>query len=164
MVKNVKLDAIDLRILAQIQANARITNVLLADTVGLSPSPCLQRLKRLEKAGLIRRYHGEVDLVKLAGVTFVFTEITLGGHRKEDFLKFERAIAQEPTVLECHCVSGGFDYLVKFAVRHIGHYQEIFDALLAAEIGIVKYFSYIVLKTTLEPRAPDLSLYLQAST
>ncbi len=154
-----KLDAIDLRILSEVQRNARITNVRLAEKVGLSPSPCLQRLRRLERTGLIRRYEGILDLSRIATSVLVFTEITLADHRLEDFVRFERALAAVPEALECHMVSGGFDYLVKFAARHIGHYQEVIEELLAADIGISKYFSYIVIKTPLDPRPPDLSLY-----
>ena len=154
-----RLDEIDLRILSALQEDARMTNVRLAERAGLSPSPCLQRLKRLEKDGLIRRYEGVVDLKRLAEVVLVFAEITLADHRLADFLRFERAMAAEPTVLECHLVSGGFDYLVKFAARHIGHYQEVMEGLLAEECGIARYFSYIVIKSPLERRPPRLDLY-----
>lgn len=155
-----KLDAIDIKILGEIQANARITNVDLADRVGLSPSPCLQRLKRLQASGLLRRYEGVVDLGRLTEVVTVFTEITLADHRREDFERFERALEAEPTVLECHLVSGGFDYLVKFVARQIRHYQEVIEGLLAADLGITKYFSYIVIKTPVAARPPKLSLYV----
>lgn len=160
MDKSPKLDAIDLHILKTLQTDARIANVRLAETVGLSPSPCLQRLKRLEKAGLIRRYEGVVDLQKLTDMVMVFTEITLADHRREDFVRFEEALAKQPAVLECHLVSGGFDYLVRFVARHIGHYQKIMESLLDADIGIAKYFSYIVIKTPIEPRPPDLDTIL----
>ena len=159
-MSGVKLDDIDIRILSALQENARITNVLLAEKVGLSASPCLQRVKRLEANGLIRRHESVVDLKALAGAVYVFTEITLNGHRREDFDRFEKAISAEPTVLECHMVSGGFDYLVKFAARHIGHYQEVIESLLDADVGVNRYFSYIVIKTPLESRPPDLPLYM----
>ncbi len=160
MAKSTKLDAIDLRILQTLQVDARIANVRLAEKVGLSPSPCLQRLKRLEQAGLIRRYEGIVDLRQLTDVVVVFTEITLSDHRREDFVRFEEALTEQSAVLECHLVSGGFDYLVRFVARHIGHYQEIIEGLLDADIGIAKYFSYIVIKTPIEPRPPDLDTLL----
>ena len=86
-----KLDRLDIRILCQLQKNARITNVDMADAVGLSPSPCLSRLKRLEKAGYIAGYGAQLRLDKLADTLNVFTEITLGDHRREDFVRFELA-------------------------------------------------------------------------
>ncbi|MDJ0836754.1 MAG: Lrp/AsnC family transcriptional regulator [Acidobacteriota bacterium] len=154
-----KLDAIDLRILSEIQDNARITNARLSDKIGLSTGPTLQRVRRLEKFGYIKCYQGMVDLAKITPVVQVLTEITLARHHREDFERFEAALADEATVLECHMVSGGFDYLVKFLVRHIGHYQAVMERLSASNLGITKYFSYIVVKTPIELRPPDISIY-----
>ena len=109
---------------------------------------------------MIQRYEGIVDLKRLTDVVTVFTEITLSDHRREDFVRFEETLAKQPAVLECHLVSGGFDYLVRFVARHIGHYQEIIEGLLDADIGITKYFSYIVIKTPIESRPPDLDTLL----
>lgn len=151
-----KLDAIDIRILSALQENARITNVALAERVGLSPSPCLQRIKKLEQQGVIKGYQGIINLDALSRAVTVYTEITLQNHRREDLLRFEAFLAREDSVLECHMVSGGFDYLVKFTTRHIGHYQEVIEGLLTQELGIIKYFSYIVVKTPIEARPPNL--------
>src|SRR5712664_956950 len=87
-----KVDRLDLRILAQLQKNGRMTNVDLADAVGLSPSPCLIRVKRLEQAGYISGYGAQIQLEKLGDVQIVFTEVTLADHRREDFIKFVAAI------------------------------------------------------------------------
>ena len=92
MSTDCKLDRIDLRILSQLQKRGRITNVELADAVGLSPSPCLIRVKRLEKAGYIIGYGAQIQLEKLGDVQIVFTEVTLADHRREDFIKFVNAI------------------------------------------------------------------------
>jgi DNA-binding Lrp family transcriptional regulator len=142
-----KLDRIDIRILSHLQANGRITNVDLADAVGLSPSPCLIRVKRLEKAGFIAGYGAHVQLEKLGTMQLVFTQVTLSDHRREDFIKFETAIRKIDEVVECHLVSGGFDYLLKFVTRSVVHYQTIMEEVLERSVSIEKYFSYIVIKS-----------------
>ena len=142
-----KLDRIDIRILAHLQANGRITNVDLADAVGLSPSPCLIRVKRLEKAGFIAGYGAHVQMEKLGTTQLVFTQVTLSDHRREDFIKFETAIRRIDEVVECHLVSGGFDYLLKFVTRSVVHYQTIMEEVLERSVSIEKYFSYIVIKS-----------------
>ena len=142
-----KLDRIDLNILVQMQKDGRMTNTNLADAVGLSASPCLQRVKRLESAGYITAYGAQINLAKLTESITVFTEITLVDHRKEDFVKFEANMRNVDELMECHLVSGGFDYLLRFICRNINHYQERMENLLERNIGIEKYFSYIVLKS-----------------
>ncbi|HEU0201247.1 MAG TPA: winged helix-turn-helix transcriptional regulator [Burkholderiaceae bacterium] len=147
MDESSKLDRLDLRILCQLQKNGRMTNVDLADAVGLSPSPCLIRVKRLEKAGYISGYGAHIRLEKLGSTLTVFTQVTLSDHRRDDFVRFESSIRSVEEILECHLVSGGFDYLLKFIARDVAHYQEIIEGLLKRNIGIEKYFSYIVIKS-----------------
>ncbi|WP_213303224.1 Lrp/AsnC family transcriptional regulator [Paraburkholderia sacchari] len=142
-----KLDRIDLRILSQLQKRGRITNVELADAVGLSPSPCLIRVKRLEKTGFIVGYGAQIQLEKLGDMQVVFTEVTLADHRREDFIRFVNAVKDVDEIIECHLASGGYDYLLKFVTRSVSHYQNIIEGLLERDIGIEKYFSYIIIKT-----------------
>ena len=142
-----KLDRLDLRILCHLQKNGRASNVEIADAVGLSPSPCLVRVKRLEQAGYIAGYGAHIRLEKLGDTLMVFTEVTLQDHKRDDFVKFETSIRPIGEIVECHLVSGGYDYLLKFITRGVNHYQEIIEGLLEANIGIEKYFSYIVIKT-----------------
>ena len=142
-----KVDRLDLRILAQLQKNGRMTNVDLADAVGLSPSPCLIRVKRLEQAGYISGYGAQLRLELLGDTLTVFTEVTLTDHHREDFARFESAIREVDEILECHLVSGGYDYLLRFLTRGVNHYQQIIEGLLERDIGIAKYFSYIVIKS-----------------
>ena len=152
MTPSPKLDRLDFRILAQLQRNGRITNVDLADAVGLSPSPCLSRVKRLEKAGYITGYGAHVALAKLGETLTVFTEITLKDHRTGDFSRFVQRARNVPEVVECHLVSGGYDYLVKFITRNVSQYQELIESILESDFGIEKYFSYIVLKSPIVKR------------
>ena len=147
-----KLDRLDFRILAKLQRNGRITNVDLADAVGLSPSPCLSRVKRLEKAGYITGYGAHVALARLGETLTVFTEVTLKDHRTGDFSRFEQRARNVPEIVECHLVSGGYDYLVKFITRNVSQYQELIESILDSDFGIEKYFSYIVLKSPIVKR------------
>jgi len=145
-----RLDRIDINILAQLQQNARLTNVDLADAVGLSPSPCLARLRRLEEAGYVVSYNARLQLAKLIDHITVFTEVTLNDHRREDFIKFEVEIKRYEALQECHLVSGGYDYLLKFVTKNVARYQELMEGILERNIGMEKYFSYIVIKTIVD--------------
>ncbi|MGH6947473.1 MAG: Lrp/AsnC family transcriptional regulator [Kiloniellales bacterium] len=150
-----RLDAIDLKILAALQGEGRMTKAALAERVSLSPTPCWERLRRLEKAGYIRGYHAEIALEKLATFTIVLVEVTLKQHRYGDFETFERAIRAVDEVIECHATGGGIDYLLKVSVPSIDAYQRLIDSLLMAEIGIDRYFTYIVTRTVKDlPQAP----------
>ena len=141
------LDRIDLKILAQLQRSGRITNIELADAVGLSPSPCLTRVKRLEKSGYITGYNAQINLAQLGEILTVFTEVTLTEHRSGDFSRFEAKIRKLDEIVECHLVSGGYDYLLKFITRGVSHYQSIIEGMLEGDYGIEKYFSYVVIKS-----------------
>jgi DNA-binding Lrp family transcriptional regulator len=143
----VKLDRIDIRIMHELQKNGRITNVELAELVHLSPSPCLMRVKKLQDAGYIIGYSAQISLAKLGTTITVFTEVTLKNHRQIDFARFQQAIEKVDEVIECHLISGGYDYLLKFITASIGDYQEIMERLTDNDIGIDKYFSFVVMKT-----------------
>src|SRR3954451_6929249 len=142
-----KLDRIDIRILSHLQKNGRVTNVELADAVGLSASPCLVRVKRLEKAGYISGYGAHIQMHKLGATQMIFTEVTLSDHRATDFARFEQFIRKVDEITECHLVSGGYDYMLKFVTKNVPHYQDIIERLLELGIGIEKYFSYVVIKS-----------------
>ena len=142
-----RLDRIDLRILDAVQRDGRITKLALAEKVGLSPTPCWMRLRKLEKAGLITGYHARLALRAVAPIATVLVEVTLGSHRQADFDRFERTVRDIPEIVSCWSVGGGVDYLIKVVARDIDSYQRLIDALLEREIGIDRYFTYIVTKT-----------------
>ena len=142
-----KLDMIDMKILCEIQKNGRITNVELAELVNLSPSPCLIRMKRLQTAGYITGYSAQIDIAKLGETLTVFTEVTLKNHRHWDFDRFQAAVRKIDACIECHLVSGGYDYLLKFVTGGLVHYQTIIENLLDQDVGIDKFFSFVVIKT-----------------
>lgn len=154
----VKLDRIDMNILVELQKNGRVTNANLADAVGLSPSPCLLRVKRLQQAGFITGYNASIDLRKLGETISVFLEITLTQHRMENLVKFESSMAPIPEVIECHLISGGFDYLVRIVVRNLTHFQQLIEGILENNIGVSKYVSYIVVKSPISTPAYPLRL------
>ncbi len=150
-MKSPKLDRLDIKILAALQADGRITNRKLADQVGLSPSPCLERVKRLEATGYIRRYTAMIDVEKLFGVVTVFAEIALERHGAEATKEFERLIVEIPEVVECYEVSGKQDFIARFVCKDIKSYHELTENLLnRSELGISQVSSRIVLRSVKE--------------
>jgi Lrp/AsnC family transcriptional regulator of ectoine degradation len=147
---SVRLDPIDLRILDAIQRDGRITKLALAEKVGLSPTPCWMRLRKLEKAGIVSGYHARIAMRAVAPIATVLVEVTLGSHRQADFDRFERAIKDIPEIVTCWSVGGGMDYVLKVLARDIDAYQRLIDGLLEREIGIDRYFTYIVTRTVKE--------------
>jgi DNA-binding Lrp family transcriptional regulator len=143
----IKLDQLDIKILDKLQTDARITNQDLADAVGLSPSPCLQRVKRLEKAGIIASYRVQIDLNAICRHVDVIAAVTLKSHGLEEFADFERSVAGMQHVVECTKVSGNIDYFVRFICPDIGAYQMLSDELLKLGPKIGNLSSHVVLKT-----------------
>ncbi len=141
-----KLDAFDVKILTLLQRDGRMTKLKLAEAIHLSPSPCWERLRRLEQVGLIRGYHAEIDIERLVHISTVLVEVTLKSHHAKDFERFETVIQTVPEVMECYATGGGFDYLLKIVTVDIVHYQHLIDELLEADIGIEKYYTYVVTK------------------
>src|SRR5688500_16834015 len=142
-----RLDTIDLRILEAVQQDGRITKLALAAKVGLSPTPCWMRLRKLEKAGIVSGYHARVALRVIAPITTVLMEVTLGRHRQADLDRWDRAGRDIPEIVACWSVGGGVDYVLKGVARDVDAYQRMVDALLEREIGIDRYFTYIVTRT-----------------
>jgi DNA-binding Lrp family transcriptional regulator len=153
----IRLDRLDLKILATLQTTGRISNLELAETVGLSATPCQQRVRRLEAAGYIRGYDAQLDIDRICSNIVVFTEITLRNHRREDFLKFERGIDAIPQILNCFLVTGGYDYLAQFIARDIHDYQTVVEDLLDRDLGVEKYFSYVTIKQVKRAQGYPLS-------
>ena len=155
-----KLDRIDLKILAELQRDGRITNVELAERVNLSPSPCLMRVKKLQQAGYITGYTAQINVAEMGETLTVFTEFTLKNHRQIDFARFQEAVEKIDSCVECHLVSGGYDYLVKFITAGISDYQNIIETLIDRDVGIDKYFSFVIIKTAfVRPQIPLTRLF-----
>ena len=140
------LDDRDLRILAVLSREGRISKTELARRVNLSATPCWERMRRLEAAGLIRAYHAEVDLARVAPHVVIFVMIELESHRAETFQSFEIAVGRHEEIVAAWALGGGFDYLLKVVTRDIDSYQRLIDALLASQLGMRRYFTYVVTK------------------
>lgn len=125
LLPDIKLDIIDKKILKILQNNGKITNAKLADEVGLSPAPTLERVKKLEQCGLIQSYHAKLDKTKLGlGVT-TFLLVTLSGHKLKEINTFVEKINAVPEVMECHHITGAGDFLLKVITTDIAGYQKL---------------------------------------
>lgn len=152
-----RLDDRDIAILATLCREGRIAKTDLAARVNLSPTPCWERMKRLEKAGLIRGYRAEIDLTGLGPHVQVFVTVELESHRAESFQIFERTIARMDQVVGCWAIGGGYDYLMQVVTQDVASFQTLMDGLLESRAGVRRYFSYIVTKPVKE-LPPALSL------
>ena len=119
------LDKTDRKILDILQSNAKITNAQLAQEIGLSPAPTLERVKKLENAGIIKSYHAKLnsEVVGLGVNTFVM--VSLKGHNRENIEKFIQSIQQIDEVIECHHVTGSSDFILKIISQDISTYQKL---------------------------------------
>jgi Lrp/AsnC family leucine-responsive transcriptional regulator len=121
----IKLDQIDKKILEILQLNAKITNSQLAQEIGLSPAPTLERVRKLENAHLIKSYHAEVDVKQLGLSTAVFVLISLSGHKKNQIMSFVDKVNHIPEIIECHHITGSGDFLLKVLTKDISTYQQL---------------------------------------
>jgi DNA-binding Lrp family transcriptional regulator len=126
------LDATDLRILAELQADGRITNVELARRVGLSAPPCLRRVRRLEEAGVIRGYHAALDAAQLDWEITFFALVGLESQKLVLLEAFERMVAAWPEVREVHMIRGGGDFLLRLVARDTAHENALTARLTGA--------------------------------
>ena len=139
-------DRIDRKILAQLQAEGRLTNQALADRVALSPSACLARVRRLEQAGIIQGYHARLDPFRLDIGLVLFAEVTLKAHGTEALARFDAAIAALPQIVEASHVSGAFDYLLKVVVADMPEWTRIGEQLTAADVGADRINTHVLLR------------------
>ena len=152
----IDIDAIDRRILSVLQKDGRITNADLAQKVSLSASACHRRVQRLEESGLIRGYVALLDARRIERPTTVFVEITLSSQADEVLDAFERAVAQVPSVLECHLMTGAADYLLKIVAADTDDFAHIHRSQLAKLPGVAKLQSGFALRTVLRKTALPL--------
>jgi len=153
-----RLDDRDLKILSVLQTEGRITKTELARRVNLSPTPCWQRLKKLEDAGVIEGYSAQVSLTMLGPLSIIFMEAEISSHQADDFSRFEGALENIPEVVECWAVGGGIDYLIKIICKDVDSYQRLVDAMLEADIGLKRYCTYVVTKPVKCIAAPPIAI------
>lgn len=147
LVKTPKhIDRIDRRILSELQNNGKISNVELSKVVGLSPSPCLERVKRLEQQGYITGYTARLDPNKLGAAMLVFVEITLTKTSVDIFAEFSAAVQEQEDIQECHLVSGNFDFLLKTRVADMANYRKLLGDTLLRLPGVSESRTYVVME------------------
>ncbi|WP_118184511.1 Lrp/AsnC family transcriptional regulator [Paraburkholderia phosphatilytica] len=146
-----KFDRYDLAILGILARDGRITKSRLAEEVNLSISPAWERVKRLEEAGVIRGYRADVNWLRAFSGSRIVVEVTLARHTVADMARFEACIAASPDVIQCMATGGGIDYVMVVFSRDIDHYQRFIDRLLMEELGIERYFTYVVTKEVKPP-------------
>ncbi len=154
----IKLDHRDIEILCVLAREGRVSKAVLAEKINLSATPAWERLKKLEKHGLVTRYCAEFNLRKLGPHVTLFVAAELTDHTAASFQRFERALDHHDEVVGCWALGGGFDYLLHIITRDIEAYQTLIDTMLDARIGIARYFTYIVTKQVKGPCAPPFAL------
>jgi Lrp/AsnC family transcriptional regulator, leucine-responsive regulatory protein len=148
-----ELDAIDCRIVSELQANARLSNIELAERIGLSASPCLRRVKRLEREGYIEGYRATLQRSRVGLGFSVFLAVKINGHANDEASRFERAVVEMPEVIACHLVSGDADYFLEVVVPDLGDYQRFLVGKLL-EMPIVREVRSNIAIQTLKASAP----------
>ena len=153
---NLSLDAIDRRILVELQADGRLSNVDLADRVGLSPSPCLRRVKRLEEAGVIAGYRAMIDPARVGLGIRAFVSVSIDQGKDLGGIKFRAAVLDVPEVTACHIVSGESDFLLEVMVPGLEAYSAlVLDKLLKLD-GVTSVKSNFALETVKAAEALSL--------
>lgn len=145
-----ELDRTDRRILDVLQRQGRISMTELGERIGLSTSPCAERVKRLERNGVITGYHARVNPQALGKGVLVFVEITLSQKSGEVFERARRELLAMPEVMECHLVAGNFDYLVKARLQDMSEYRGLLGDILAKIAVPVQSHSYVVMEEVKE--------------
>lgn len=140
------LDKFDLKILVALQSDGRMPTARLAERVGLTTNPTWERVRKLEASGILRGFHADLAVERLTPLTVVLVPVALEDHRAQACKRFEQAIEKVPQIVECWAVVGEVDYVLRIAVPAIDDYQVMIEQLLGADLGIQRYWSYVVTK------------------
>lgn len=143
----INLDEIDRQLLAELQAEGRITNVDLAERVGLTPPPCLRRVRSLEESGVIQGYHAELDASKLGFAITVFALVSLKSQAEESLRQFEDHMADLPEVRECHMLNGEIDFILKIVSRDLQSFQEFLTSKLTPAPNVASVKTSLTIRT-----------------
>ncbi len=150
------LDAIDRQILNLLQTDARLPNIDVADRVGLSPSACLRRVRRLEDTGVIAGFVMLVDPSKIGRSVDVFVEISLDSQAEEKLDAFEEAVAECPEVMSCHLMAGEYDYILHLSVADTVDYERIHKQYLARLPAVARIRSNFAIRTVYDTTKHEL--------
>jgi Lrp/AsnC family transcriptional regulator of ectoine degradation len=155
-MKNIPLDATDIRILSALQHHGNLSKTKLAEVVNLSATPCWIRLGKLKKSGFINSYSANISLKNFVDVTNVIVTISLSNHRKSDFDNFEKYIKGLDEITECISTGGGTDYIIKVITPDLKSFQKLMNEMISNDLKIDKYMTYIVTKE-IKSSHPNLS-------
>lgn len=142
------LDQIDRRLLAELQDEGRVTNVELAQRVGLTAPPCLRRVRALEEMGVIRGYHAELDAAKLGFAITVFAMVSLKSQAEDALRQFEDHVRQLPEVRECHMLNGEIDFILKIVSRDLQSFQEFLTSKLTPAPNVASVKTSLTIRTS----------------
>ncbi len=142
-----KFDAIDLQILRELQDDGRMTNVELADRVGLTAPPCLRRVRALEETGVIRSYHANLDPAKLGYSITVFAMVSLRSQAESDLRAFEDYVGTLPEVRECYMLNGEIDFILKVVARDLQSFQSFLTTHLTAAPNVSSVKTSLTIRT-----------------
>ena len=141
------LDSIDRRLLAELQAEGRMTNVELAQRVGLTAPPCLRRVRALEEDGVIRGYHADLDAAKLGYTIMVFAMVSLKSQAEEDLKAFEQHVRGLAEVRECHMLNGEIDFILKIVSKDLQSFQEFLTSKLTPAPNVASVKTSLTIRT-----------------
>ena len=149
------LDSIDRRLLSELQAEGRITNVELAQRVGLTAPPCLRRVRALEESGVIKGYHADLEASKLGFAITVFAMVSLRSQAEEDLRAFEAHVKTLPEVRECHMLNGEIDFILKIVSQDLQSFQELLTSKLTPAPNVASVKTSLTIRTAKhEPGVP----------
>ena len=144
---NFIMDSIDLKLLALLQENGRMTNVELAQKVGLTAPPCLRRIRALEQSGIIRAYHADIDASKMGFSITVFAMVSLKSQAEADLRAFETYLHSIPEVRECHMLNGEIDFMLKIVARDLQSFQELLTSRLTSARNVNSVKTSLTIRT-----------------
>lgn len=152
------IDQIDLKILAELQKDGRISNAELSRRVNLSATPCLERVRRLERDGYILTYEARLDPHKLGCPVVCFIEVALDRTTPDVFDHFREAVISRPEIQECHMVAGGFDYMLKVRLPDMSQYRGFLGEIIMTLPGVKETHTYVVMEEVLSRSSIPLPL------
>ncbi len=150
------MDRIDLKILAELQADARLSVVELSRRVGLTKTPCAVRLRRLQKSGVIRGYHAELDPEAVGAGHIVVVQVLLSSTSAQDLKRFNEAVMRIPEIESCHMIAGDFDYLLKVRTRDITEYRKVMGERISELPCVKQTHTYVVMEVVKDERCLPL--------
>lgn len=160
-MRRIKIDAIDLQILHDLQDNGRMTNVELADRAGISAPPCLRRVRTLEDSGFITGYHADINAEALGFTVVIFAQVRLHSHAENDLIAFEDLVQNWDMVRECQMLAGDTDFLLKIIAQDWDSYQRFLTTQLTSAPNVAHVKSSLSIRKSKNLPGPPINLLLK---